>query len=78
MSKTPVSIDFYIRPSGSRIYRSIPLADDPDWEIWRQAIQVSKRDGISLVEEVLATGLTLRKAWAAMVAIANPKQEKPE
>jgi len=32
---------------------------------------------IKLVEEILATGLTLREAGAAMVAIATPRKKNP-
>jgi pyrimidine operon attenuation protein/uracil phosphoribosyltransferase len=55
----------------------MPPADAPDWEIWRQVIQPSDLDGIKLVDEILATGMTLRKAWASMIALANPRKEKP-
>jgi hypothetical protein len=77
MNESLVPIGFYVRPSAKRIYGSMPPADAPDWEIWRQVIQPSDLDGIKLVDEILATGMTLRKAWASMVALANPRKEKP-
>ena len=64
--KTTLPIGFYVRPSATRMYGSLPLADAPDWEIWRKAIQGSDLKEIKLVEEILATGLTLREAGAAM------------
>lgn len=77
MNATSVPIGFYVRPSARRIYGSMPPADAPDWEVWRQLIQPSDLDGIKLVDEILATGMTLRMAWASMVALANPHKEKP-
>ena len=77
MNENLIPIGFYVRPSAKRIYGSMPPAEAADWEIWRQAIQPSNLDEIKLVDEILATGLTLRSAWAAMVAIGAPRKENP-
>jgi hypothetical protein len=74
-SSTPIG--FYIRLANPQPNLSLPTAVIPDWEICRQEIQASDQDGIKLVEQVLATRLTLRKAWAAMLAIATPRKENP-
>ena len=77
ITKTTLPIGFYVRPSATRMYGSLPPADAPDWEIWRQALQASDLKEIKLVEEILATGLTLREAGAAMVAITTPRKKNP-
>jgi hypothetical protein len=77
MNETTIPIGFFVRPSATRMYGSLPPAETPDWEIWRQAIQASDLKEIKLVEEILATGLTLREAGAAMVAIATPRKKNP-
>jgi len=35
ITKTTLPIGFYVRPSATRMYGSLPPADAPDWEIWR-------------------------------------------
>ncbi|MGD0753314.1 MAG: pilus assembly protein TadG-related protein [Anaerolineales bacterium] len=77
VTKTTLPIGFYVRPSATRMYGSLPPADAPDWEIWRQALQASDLKEIKLVEEILATGLTLREAGVAMVAITAPRKKNP-
>jgi len=75
VNETTIPIGYYVRHSDVHPDEGLPLADIPAWELCRQVIQLSDQDGIKLNEEILATGLTLRKAWAVMVAIANPRKE---
>ena len=77
MNGSSAPIGFYIRLTNTQPNLSLPSADIPVWEICRQKIQASDREGIELVEQVLATRLTLRRAWATMVAFATPRKEKP-
>ena len=44
------------------------MAEFPAWEVCRQQLHRSE-DGLELVEQVIVNGLTLRGAWAAVVAI---------
>jgi hypothetical protein len=44
------------------------MADIPAWEVCRQELLRSE-DGLELVEQVIVNGLTLRGAWAAVVAV---------
>ena len=77
MSGSSSPIGLYVRLASTHTTWSLPTADSPAWEICRQEIQLAGGNGIGLVEQVLATGLTLRGAWAAMVALANPPKENP-
>ena len=68
-------IGLYVRLASTGTNWSLPSVDIPAWENYRQEIQPSGENGIELVEQVVATGLTLRGAWAAMVALATPLKE---
>jgi hypothetical protein len=71
-------IGFYVRHSSGRLTGTLRAAASPTWELRRQAIQVSAEGETCLVDQLLATGLTLRNAWAAMIAIARPRSEKSQ
>ena len=77
MNGTSAPIGFYIRPTDTQANLSLPAADVPVWEICRQAMKASDQGEVELVEQVLAARLTLRQAWASMVAIAIPRKENP-
>ena len=64
----PVFVGLYVRfvPTGTTW--SLPMSDIPAWEVCRQELHRSE-DGLELVEQVIVNGLTLRGAWAAVVAI---------
>jgi hypothetical protein len=44
------------------------MADIPAWEVCRQELTRSD-DSLELVKQVIVNGLTLRGAWATVVAI---------
>jgi len=71
MSDPSFQLGLYVRLSSPHTNWSLPTAEIPAWEICRQEIQPLSGGGISLVENVLATGMTLRAAWAAMIALTN-------
>ena len=75
MSGSSSPIGLYVRLASTHTAWSIPTANIPAWEICCQEIQLVRGNRIRLVEKVLATGMTLRGAWAAMVALANPSKE---
>jgi hypothetical protein len=64
----PVFVALYVRFTPTGTNWSLPLADIPAWEVCRQELHRSE-DGVELVEQVIVNGLTLRGAWAAVVAI---------
>jgi hypothetical protein len=78
MNQPSAPIGFYVRHSSGRLTGTLRTAESPSWELRRQAIQVSEDGAVRLVDELLATGLTLRNAWAAMLAIAAPRKENPQ
>ncbi len=78
MNETVPPIGFYVRHSSGRLTGTLRAASSPTWELRRQAIQVCPDGEARLVDQLLATGLTLRNAWAAMLAIARPKNETPQ
>ena len=75
MNGAAIPIGFYVRLPKAQANGSLPLADLPAWEICCQEIHPIDESGIELGERVLATGLTLRQAWTAMVALASPRRE---
>ena len=77
MNASAKTIGFYIRPANTGAEGQLPPAEAPQWEIIRQSIRIAEQGGIELVEDVFAIGLTLRLAWEAMAAIANPHKENP-
>jgi len=64
----PVFVSLYVRFTPTGTSWSLPMADIPAWEVCRQELHRSE-DGLELVEQVIVNGLTLRGAWAAVVAI---------
>jgi len=64
----PVFVGLYVRFTPTGTNWSLPLADIPTWEVYRQELYCSEY-GLELVEQVIVNGLTLRGAWAAVVAI---------
>jgi hypothetical protein len=67
-SSLPVYVSLYVRFTPTGANWSLPMADIPAWEVCRQELHRSE-DGLELVEQVIVNGLTLRGAWAAVVAI---------
>ena len=64
----PVFVGLYVRFTPTGTNWSLPMAEFPAWEVCRQELHRSE-DGLELVEQVIVNGLTLRGAWAAVVAI---------
>ena len=64
----PVFVALYVRFTPTGTNWSLPMADIPAWEVCRQELH-SSEDGLELVAQVIVNGLTLRGAWAAVVAI---------
>jgi len=64
----PVFVGLYVRFNPDRHELDPAMADIPAWEVCRQELHRSE-DGLELVEQVIVNGLTLRGAWAAVVAI---------
>jgi hypothetical protein len=64
----PVFVSLYVRFTPTGTNWSLQMADIPAWEVCRQQLNRSE-DGLELVEQVIVNGLTLRGAWAAVVAI---------
>ena len=64
----PLFVGLYVRFTPTGTNWSLQLADIPAWEVYRQELHRSE-DGLELVEQVIVNGLTLRGAWAAVVAI---------
>jgi len=64
----PVFVGLYVRFTPTGTNWSLPMADIPAWEVCRQELHRSE-DELELVEQVIVNGLTLRGAWAAVVAI---------
>ncbi len=75
MNEPSGPIGFYVRHSSGRLTGTLRAAASPSWELRRQAIWLSENGEPQLVDQLLATGLTLRNAWAAMVAINTPRKE---
>ena len=67
-SSALVFVGLYVRFTPTGTNWSLPMADIPAWEVCRQELHRSV-DGLELVEQVIVNGLTLRGAWAAVVAI---------
>jgi len=67
-SSALVFVGLYVRFTPTGTNWSLPMAEFPAWEVCRQQLLRSE-DGLELVEQVIVNGLTLRGAWAAVVAV---------
>jgi len=74
----PLPFGLYTRLAGlERLGGStLPASEIPAWEVVQQSFQPGgEYGGVTLVERVLAAGLTLRAAWEAMAAYAFPLEK---
>ncbi len=68
MNENSIPLGLYIRFDGAAgLEEGLSAVDVPSWEICRQDIRQAG-DQIALTEQVILSGLTLRRAWSALAA----------
>jgi hypothetical protein len=76
MDNSPVLTGIFVKCTGVPGNSHLSPAEAQAWQVCRQEIRAAEEDRVELVEQVVASGLTLDAAWRAMSIYATALIQK--